>query len=178
MPKESAVITNHVTMHFGDLTTECVVNVPIGAGNDHRKMPLVLRKMQKTTCPSNKNAAKNRNYAGRLGRLDIDGAFAACLTNIHPLNMNGKVCFLQNTKPVFHFTSWHLKLTKLSSRFYIHTSTASSQSANTCVHKAFQTPSTSILKTKKTFPNSLSEVLGIQFLSLWLQLLVMDSSNP
>jgi hypothetical protein len=100
MPKEPAVITNHVTMHFGDLTTECVVNVPIGAGKDHQDMPLALRRMQKTTCPSNKNAVKNRNYAGRIGRLKIDGNFATCMTTMHPLSMNGKV-----SKSVFHFNS-------------------------------------------------------------------------
>jgi DNA (cytosine-5)-methyltransferase 1 len=86
MPKESAILTNHVTMHFGDLTTECVANVPLRPGADHRDMPLALKQMRKTTSPSNKNA-----YAGMMGRLDIDGAFATCLTTMHPLSKNGKV---------------------------------------------------------------------------------------
>jgi hypothetical protein len=102
MPKESAVITNHVTMHFGELTTECVVNVPIGAGKDHQDMPLALRRMQKTTCPSNKNTVKNRNYAGRIGRLKIDGAFATCMTTMHPLSMNGKVQYPNECSTLIH----------------------------------------------------------------------------
>jgi DNA (cytosine-5)-methyltransferase 1 len=91
MPKESAVITNHVTMQFGNTMTECVANVPLRPGADHRNMPLALRQMQRTTCPSNKNAAKNRHYAGRIGRLDIDGAFNTCMTSMNLLGMNGKV---------------------------------------------------------------------------------------
>jgi DNA (cytosine-5)-methyltransferase 1 len=91
MPKESATLTNHVTMDFGDLTTECVANVPLRPDADHRDMPLVLRQTRKTTCPSNENAARNRHYAGMMGRLDIDGAFATCMTTMHPLSKNGKV---------------------------------------------------------------------------------------
>jgi site-specific DNA-cytosine methylase len=80
-------LLNHVTIRSNQETVERVCNIPMLPGADHRDMP---KKLQ-LNCLTNETAKRNCFYPGRFGRLDYEGIFQTCMTDISPSGKNGKV---------------------------------------------------------------------------------------
>ena len=80
-------LMNHVTMSWYDTTIERVCSIPLIPDSDHRVMPKKLR----LEGLNNETARKHNFYPGRFGRLDYEGIFNTCMTDIAPGGKNGKV---------------------------------------------------------------------------------------
>lgn len=85
VPKDD--LLNHVTIRFNPETVERVCSIPIIPAADHRDMPKKLQLKYLT----NATAKRNRFYPGRIGRLDYQGIFQTCMTDMTPSGKNGKV---------------------------------------------------------------------------------------
>jgi hypothetical protein len=103
-------LRNHVTIAFHDnpavakekyirhARTEQVCNIPMKPGADHRDLPRKLKNWGMAAAES--AACRNKNYPGRIGRLDMEESFQALLTKADPGGKSGKA-----SSPVFHKSS-------------------------------------------------------------------------
>lgn len=69
--------------------TEQVCNVPLRPGADHRDLPDELKSWGNYHPDS--AASKNKFYPGRMGRLQLDKPFTACLTTVDPSGAGSQV---------------------------------------------------------------------------------------
>ncbi|RDL37152.1 uncharacterized protein BP5553_04585 [Venustampulla echinocandica] len=92
-------LMNHVTHNFFDnppatgrlrqAISEQVCNIEMIPGADHRGLP---RKLRHWGLSHRDSAAERHNYyPGRYGRLDYEGPFQTCMTNVFPNGKNGNV---------------------------------------------------------------------------------------
>jgi hypothetical protein len=77
-------------VELGGDTIERVCNIPLRPDADHRDM----RKPLQMNFLSSATAAKHKFYPGRFGRLDYEGIFQICMTDITPCSKNAKVRIL------------------------------------------------------------------------------------
>ncbi|KAH7346621.1 S-adenosyl-L-methionine-dependent methyltransferase [Rhexocercosporidium sp. MPI-PUGE-AT-0058] len=83
-------LMNHVTQHWSEERTALVCDVPLWPGADHRDVPDDANKPS-FLYHEELQAAKNKFYPGRYGRLDMEGTFDVCLTSMNPGGQNGRV---------------------------------------------------------------------------------------